>query len=129
MRNETLDLAADVRAPGVIYERATVTTSEAIPLPLDFKGNWITVQADGVGVHLTFGTATLTATLASTSTLTSLAISAASNASWFIPANEERSYNLSHWDVQMDVDTEQLWMAHISSAATGRLRFYRSSGA
>lgn len=114
-----------------VYEVAVATATANFQLPDSFKGGHITCQADSTDVWVTFGTSSaVTAEDTATSTLTANVIGAATSGSWMIPQNQERTWSLRVSGIQESNSSDHIWVARIrrSSSATGRLRFYLSSG-
>ena len=121
--------AASVSPPtNAIYERKTVTTSEAFQLPAACKDSWVTVQAQDVDVWCRFGAATATVTTTVTSTISSNVILAGTNAGWHVPAGNEKHFNLGEMSLDRSSATALPWFAHISKSTAGRVRIVKSSG-
>lgn len=124
--------AANIPPPMTVYEVAIASASANFQLPDAFKNGWITLQADSTDCWIKFGTSSaVTAEDTATSTLTANVIGAATNGSWMIPSGQERTYYLGAISGMQSYDSsDHIWLARIrrSSTATGRLRFYLSSG-
>lgn len=120
--------AAAVTPPVDVYVRATVGTSESFLVPEVFHNNWITCQAQGEDVYLSFTVgASGTADETATSSVSSNEISPATNGVVHIPAGQERSFDLGL--LKRSNVNDRLWLNHISeTGGNGHLRFWRSSG-
>jgi hypothetical protein len=102
--------AADVSPPveGSVFVVVTDTTSVAVSVAA-FKGDWITLQADGADVYIVFGDSEVVAEALATSGDTRSAR---------IPAGQDREFSL-------EKNTSYTHMAYVSTE-TGLLRYWKS---
>lgn len=116
-----MDAAENISPPVSNFVRATVTSSERITLPTAQLGQYLTFIAEAQDVWITFGKGAITASKTAVSTLSTNTPSAATNGTFYIPAGQ-----VLHFRVPSNGSVTDF--AHISSATTGFIRWFVSSG-
>lgn len=125
-----LEIAATaVKAPGAVWVRPTTNAvgGEVIQLdPVTWNNNWITVQAEVDDVFIKFATSAAGAVPNSTNVSGVAApMLPAAEGTLHIPAGTTKEFYLRDF---VQLSGQGIFLGHISNAAAGFIRFYRSSG-
>lgn len=130
MSSDKVNQAASITPPCAgenTIIRNSVTSAERLRIPDAWLGSHVTVQLEGVSGHVTLGGASITVVPTAVTTIdstTRLPTAHAAGEAQFIPQDDERTWNLA----EVEVPPGGLYLSHLESATTGRVRLIRSSG-
>jgi len=121
--------AAAVTPPGKVYVRPTTNAVGGEVLTLsteDWDGAWISITAEVDDVFVKFAT-TAAGAVPNATSVSALAVpvAPATEGTWLIPAGTTKEFLLRNF---VKLTGEGIFLGHISNAAAGFVRFYRSSG-
>lgn len=123
-----VDAAASVTPPDVVYVRASVTSEEALKINTIARNAYLSVQAQGLDLHLRVvglpvGSAAPSVNTTNVSSVSSNVPAVATSGTWIVYAG-----TTDHFDCRDIPEGQDIWLVHIASATTGFIRFRRSSG-
>lgn len=112
---------AAIPAPesGNVYTFATATSSQSYIIPDEWKGTYVTFQADGEDIDIVFGGDSVSATLNQIGSVTSNVMTPNAASGIKIPAGQHRAFVVPN---RLDVTR----FAVISGGTSGFWRAYRS---